>query len=110
LCSTRHRKINSTEDADNPNSPCHDVNEGNFIEMIKLLTLENENFKTNFKSLSKNTKYTSPDIQNDLIKAASNLTLHKTVKEVNLGSNIFSLIVNEARDESIIEQMSFCIR
>ncbi|KAL4126441.1 hypothetical protein QTP88_010663 [Uroleucon formosanum] len=79
-------------------------------EMIKLLSLENENFKTNFKSLPKNSKYTSPDIQNDLIKAASNLTLRKIVKEVNLGSNIFSLIVDEARDESKIEQMSVCIR
>ncbi|KAL4153955.1 hypothetical protein QTP88_001788 [Uroleucon formosanum] len=103
-----HKKINSTED--NPNWPCHDVNEGNFLEMIKLLSLENENFKTNFKSLPKNSKYTSPDIQNDLIKAASNLTLRKIVKEVNLGSNIFSLIVDEARDESKIEQMSVCIR
>ncbi|KAL4104546.1 hypothetical protein QTP88_019841 [Uroleucon formosanum] len=103
-----HKKINSTED--NPNWPCRDVNEGNFLEMIKLLSLENENFKTNFKSLPKNSKYTSPDIQNDLIKAASNLTLRKIVKEVNLGSNIFSLIVDEARDESKIEQMSVCIR
>ncbi|KAL4101250.1 hypothetical protein QTP88_021270 [Uroleucon formosanum] len=89
-----HKKINSTED--NPNWPCHDVNEGNFLEMIKLLSYFS--------------KYTSPDIQNDLIKAASNLTLRKIVKEVNLGSNIFSLIVDEARDESKIEQMSVCIR
>lgn len=105
-----HKKINSTEDTDNPNWPCHDVNEGNFLKMIKLLSLENENFKTNFKSLSKNSKYTLPDIQNDLIKATSNLTLHKIVKEFYLGSNIFSLIVDEARDESKIEQMSVCIR
>jgi len=51
-----HRKINSTEDTDNPNWSFHDINEGNFSEMIKLLSLENENFK----SLTKNSKYKSP--------------------------------------------------
>lgn len=104
-----YRKIISTEDTDNLNWPCHDVNEGNFLEMIKLLSVENENFKTNFKALPRNSKYTSPDTQNNLIKAASNLILHKIVKEVNLESNIFSLIVDEARDESKIEKMSVCI-
>lgn len=44
----------------------------------------------------------SPDIQNYLIKAALNLTLHKIVKWVNLESDIFSLIVDDARDESKI--------
>lgn len=75
-----HKKIDSTKDTDNPNWPCHDVNEGNFLEMIKLFSLENENFKTYFILLPKNSKYTSPDIQNDLIKAALNPTLHKIVK------------------------------
>eukprot|EP00102_Acyrthosiphon_pisum_P021036 XP_016658246.1 PREDICTED: uncharacterized protein LOC103308765 [Acyrthosiphon pisum] len=46
----------------------------------------------------------------ETLTTASNLTLRKIVKEVNLGSNIFSLIVDEARDESKIEQMSVCIR
>lgn len=99
-----HRKINYSEEYKSENCdanlwPRHDVNEGNFLEMIKLLSIENENFKTNFKLLPKNSKYTSPEIQNDIINATSNLVIQLIVKEVNLGSQIFSLIVDEARDE-----------
>ncbi|CAI6371276.1 unnamed protein product [Macrosiphum euphorbiae] len=53
----------------------HDVNEGNFLEIIKLLSIENEHFKTNFNLLPKNSKYISPEIQNDIIKATSKLVL-----------------------------------
>lgn len=88
----------------------HDVNEGNFLEIIKLLSIENEHFKTNFNLLPKNSKYISPEIQNDIIKATSKLVLQLIVNEVHIGSQIFSLIVDEARDQSKIEQMSICIR
>lgn len=73
-----HRKINFTEETDNPYWPCHDVSEGNFIEMIKLLSVKNENFKTNFKSLPENDKYISPDVQNNLIRVALHQILHYT--------------------------------
>lgn len=58
LCSTRHRntrtsKINNTEDADNLNWPCYYVNEGYFLKKIKLLSVENDNFKTNLNHYQK---------------------------------------------------------
>ena len=66
----------------------HDVNEGNFLEIIKLLSIENEHFKTNFNLLPKNSKYISPEIQNDIIKATSKLVLQLIVNEVHIGSQI----------------------
>ncbi|XP_025196827.1 zinc finger MYM-type protein 1-like [Melanaphis sacchari] len=56
------------------------------------------------------TKYISPEIQNDIIKATSKLVLQLIINEVHIGSQIFSLIVDEARDQSKTEQMSICIR
>ncbi|KAL5246176.1 hypothetical protein ACI65C_013584 [Semiaphis heraclei] len=74
-----HKKIkpNLTEDTDNPNWACHDVNEGNFLEMIKLLSLENENFKTNFKSLPKNS------LAVFAFQSVSTLRHHAFFKETN---------------------------
>lgn len=67
----------------------NDFNEGNFLEILKLVSVENEHFKTNFKLLPKNSKYISPEVLNDIIKAASNLVLQLKVNEVHFGSQIF---------------------
>lgn len=83
----------------------HDVNEGNVLKIIKLISIENEHFKTNFNLLPKNSKYVSPEIQNDIIKAISKLVLQLIVNEVHIGSQIFSLVENKARDQSKTEQM-----
>ena len=57
----------------------HDVNEGKFLEIIKLLSIENEYFKTNFNLLPKNSKNISPEIKNDIIKATPKLVLQLIV-------------------------------
>jgi len=45
-------------------------NNGNFIELVKLLGLENDDFKTKLNSLSKNAKYTSKTIQNEILSVS----------------------------------------
>jgi len=85
-------------------------NQGNFKELLDLLCLENEKFNINLKSLPKNAKYTSNKIQNDILFASSNVILQTIIREVNEGSSVYSLIVDEARDASTFEQMSICIR
>lgn len=67
-------------------------------------------FSTNLKSLPKNAKYTSNKIQNDILLASSNVILKTIIREVNEGSSVYSLIVDESRDASTFEQMSICIR
>lgn len=85
-------------------------NQGNFKELLDLLCLENEKFNTNLKSLPKNAKYTSNKIQNDILFASSNVILQTIIREVNEGSSVYSLIVDEARDASTFKQMLICIR
>lgn len=65
--------------------------------------MENEKFNINLKSLPKNAKYTSNKIQNDILFASSNVILQTIIKEVNEGSSVYSLIVDEARDASTFE-------
>ncbi|XP_008179863.1 uncharacterized protein LOC103308380 [Acyrthosiphon pisum] len=85
-------------------------NQGNLKELVDLLCLENEKFDKDLKSLPKNAKYTSNIVQNDILLASSNIITQTIVKEVNEGSSVYSLIVDEARDASTLEQMSICIK
>lgn len=84
-------------------------NNGNFIELVKLHGFENENFKTNLNSLPKNAKYTSKTIQNEILNVSCKVILESIVKEIQDGSNFYSIIVDEAKDESNTEQMSICL-
>jgi len=95
-----HRETNSAVNCNN----------GNFIELVKLLGFENEHFKTNLNSLPKNAKYTSKTIQNEILSVSCKVILKSIVKEIQDGSNFYSIIVDEAKDESNTEQMSICVR
>lgn len=61
-------------------------------------------------SLPKNAKYTSNLIQNDILEAAAIVVGRSIVNEIKIGSDIFSIIADEARDIGKEEQMSLCIR
>lgn len=83
---------------------------GNFLELVKLLSFENQKFFSAYEALPKNAKYTGKIIKNDMLRAASILVAEYILKEVNEGSKVYSLIVDEARDDSKLEQMSICVR
>ncbi|XP_025420897.1 uncharacterized protein LOC112691000 [Sipha flava] len=72
-------------------------NQGNFKELLDILCLENEKFNINLKSLPKKAKYTSNKIQNDILFASSDVILQTIIREVNEGSSVYSLIVDEAQ-------------
>jgi hypothetical protein len=85
-------------------------NSGNFKELVNLLCLENETLNKNIQNMPKNAKYTSKDIQADILTAASNIIVRNIVEEIRNGSKFYSLIIDEARDEGQKEQMSICCR
>ena len=59
----------------------------NFLAIIKLLSEANENLKTQVNSLSpRNSKYVSPQIQNDIINTIS-YSLSEEVREVKFYCN-----------------------
>ena len=104
-----HYNVNTSLNKDLENTE-QTNNQGNLKELVDLLCLENEKFDKDLKSLPKNAKYTSNIVQNDILLASSNIITQTIVKEVNEGSSVYSLIVDEARDASTLEQMSICIR
>ncbi|KAL4082814.1 hypothetical protein QTP88_029470 [Uroleucon formosanum] len=109
-----HRETNNyIDDNDDDNLKTHIdpfQNNGNFIELVKLLGLENDDFKTKLNTLPKNAKYTSKTIQNEILNVSCKVILKSIVKEIQNGSNFYSIIVDEAKDESNIEQMGICVR
>lgn len=96
-----HRETNNTDNCQN---------NGNFIELVKLLGFENEYFKINLYSLLKNANYTSKTIQNEILRMSCKVILKNIVKEIQGGSSYYSIIVDEAKDECNTEQMSICVR
>lgn len=70
----------------------------------------NKCFESNLMSLPKNAKYVSNIIQNDIFESAANVVGRSIVTEIKDGSDIYNIIVDEARDISKQEQMSICVR
>ncbi|KAJ8898292.1 hypothetical protein PR048_003652 [Dryococelus australis] len=88
----------------------HFNNIGNFQELINLLCLENKSFNSKLNNVCQNAKYTSNLIQNDMLQAASSVITQDIVREIKLGSTVYSFIVDEAHNERLAEQMSICVQ
>ncbi|KAL4620489.1 hypothetical protein ACB092_06G158100 [Castanea dentata] len=71
------------------------INRGNFLEILDLVVSYNEYVAEAIEKTPKNASYKSPKIQKEILQ---------------LFSNKFFLIVDEARDESMKEQMAIVIR
>ena len=84
-------------------------NKGNYIEILELLLSLVPELSAQFRSLPDNAKYTSKVIQNDLLKAASDVVLKKVTDEVKEAEG-FAVIADEARDIRKKEQLSLCLR
>lgn len=81
------------------------TNRGNFLEISQLFSKYDAKFSIHFE---KHFNYCSPDIQNEIIAAISQLTLEEIVREVK-DCGFFSLSVDEARCFKE-EQLSIILR
>ena len=102
----------------------YDNNKGNFLALVELLKLESKDIKERLDKLPRNAKYTAHNIQNEFITATATEMRINIVHEIidlpsgNSDSNsvnrskpmVFSIIVDEARDNSCTEIMSVCLR
>nr|GFA92050.1 hypothetical protein [Tanacetum cinerariifolium] len=83
-------------------------NRGNFIEMLKLLASYNvELAKVVLENAPFNSKYTSGDIQKEILSIIANKVRKHIRSEV--GNSYFCVMVDEARDESKKEQMAIVL-
>ncbi|XP_028126583.1 zinc finger MYM-type protein 1-like [Camellia sinensis] len=84
-------------------------NQGNFLELIKFLADHNEYVKVvALSNAPQNLKLTSPDIQKYIVNVATFETINVIIRD--LGDALFSILIDEARDISIKEQMTVVIR
>ncbi|XP_057760517.1 uncharacterized protein LOC130980889 [Arachis stenosperma] len=79
----------------------------NFLELLNFLAQHNEEIGRAFKNARGNLKLRAPSIQKDIVRAAASETTKVIVND--LGDELFVVLVDEARDISIKEQMSVCL-
>jgi hypothetical protein len=85
------------------------LNQGNFLEMVKLIASYDEEVKAVVLSNApQNATYTSPQIQKEILDLIACNVQAKIRSEI--GDAKFCLIVDESRDESRREQMAIVIR
>ncbi|XP_059629645.1 uncharacterized protein LOC132272533 [Cornus florida] len=84
-------------------------NRGNFIEMVKILATYNDDVaKLVLENAPKNAKYTSPQIQKEILHVLAGKVRSKIREDI--GDAKFCILVDEARDESKREQMALVLR
>ncbi|CAN1244625.1 Zinc finger MYM-type protein 1 [Linum perenne] len=84
-------------------------NRGLFLELLKFYSRGREHIESVvMQNAPKNLQMTSPDIQKDIVHALAAETTKLVVKDI--GDDVFSILVDEARDVSIKEQMAMVLR
>lgn len=72
----------------------HQIDEENFIELLKLHSNDNETLGSQLK---RKQDYTSPTIQNEIISLMSREVIRTIVKEINCGSQYHSVIADRTQ-------------
>nr|XP_028945638.1 zinc finger MYM-type protein 1-like [Malus domestica] len=84
-------------------------NRGNYLELMQFLSKHNEQVRNVvFENAPKNLKYTSSDIQKDLVRACAIEIVDAITKDME--GAFFSLLVDGARDSSTKEQIAMVLR
>uniref|UniRef100_A0A8D8THQ5 Zinc finger MYM-type protein 1 n=1 Tax=Cacopsylla melanoneura TaxID=428564 RepID=A0A8D8THQ5_9HEMI len=89
-----------------------DHNDGNFRSLLRFRVSSGDKILSDhlFKNQdSSNARYTSPQIQNEIIEICGNIIKDKVVSKIN-SSNCFSILADETMDISGTEQFSLCAR
>ncbi|XP_020243660.1 zinc finger MYM-type protein 1-like [Asparagus officinalis] len=85
------------------------ANCGNFIELLKYsATLNAQDAEVILENALGNASYTSPIVQNQIMKIMGDLVRKKICEEI--GDFKFCILVDESRDESNCEQMAIVLR
>lgn len=85
------------------------LNRGNFIEILKLISIHDEVVKDRILCGPKNAVYTSPVIQNELLQIMSDMVQSFICSKIQEAGS-FSILVDESKDCSKKEQLTLVLR
>ena len=88
---------------------CPSVNEGNFLELIKLIAKNNTLLEQHLSKGDRNATYLSPGIQNELIQSLSNEILSLIKAEV-MDAKFYAIIADSTIDIARCDQFSLTLR
>uniref|UniRef100_A0A8I6Y8A0 TTF-type domain-containing protein n=1 Tax=Hordeum vulgare subsp. vulgare TaxID=112509 RepID=A0A8I6Y8A0_HORVV len=83
-------------------------NRGNFLEMLKWYKGKDDKAAKLLDNAPRNHQMTAPKIQKQICKACANVTTKAIIDDI--GDKKFVVLVDEARDASIKEQMALVLR
>jgi hypothetical protein len=84
------------------------VNRGNFLEILDVVASYDKKVAEVIAKAPKNATYTSPQIQKEILHVFSMKVMNAIREEISDAK--FGIIVDEARDESVREQMAVVLR
>jgi hypothetical protein len=84
-------------------------NQGGFLAILNLLASRDEKLKKFLDATSNHSKYLSPKIQNEILNCMATMVRDHIISEVKQSVE-FAILVDETKDVSKIEQISFVIR
>ena len=88
-----------------------DNNDGNFRNLIKLIIDNGQKELANhFESCPKNSLYTSPQIQNEIIEIIGEFIQNKIISKIASSDSFYSILADETQDITAIEQLSLAVR
>lgn len=82
---------------------------GNFLEILSLVAHHDPIIKEKLQEGPQNAKYTSPEIQNSLLEVLGGIT-RDTICNFIREAHVFSLLVDETKDSSKVEQLAIVCR
>ncbi|CAN1157894.1 Zinc finger MYM-type protein 1 [Linum perenne] len=90
-------------ESENSTSKC------NFLELLEFHVRGRDHIESVvLKNASKNLLMTSPDVQRDIVNAIATETSKAIINDI--GDDLFTILVDEARDVSVKEQMAIVLR
>ena len=84
-------------------------NQGNFLEILKLISDHDEVIHQKLQNLPGNATYTSPEMQNTLLKVMGSIVRDQICRKLR-NASMYSILVDETKDLSKNEQVAIAFR
>jgi hypothetical protein len=91
--------------------PTDCLSQGKFLNLFAYTVKKDDKLRAILPSIPENAKYTSPEIQNEIIETMSDMVLKQIVADVKASdAGCFTIKCDGTRDKNNIEEMSLAVR